>query len=134
MRNARKSTTYRSSQRAKAVRLGEPGSVPFLAERLDRLVRDLGNNHVASLLGVSVSQPSRWRSGAERISADSQRRLLDLDYVYSRLLQLFSMEQSEIWLRSQNAHLGARPIDVLRLRGPSAILPAIEAEAQDAYA
>jgi transcriptional regulator with XRE-family HTH domain len=106
----------------------------LLDQRLERLIATFGNNHVAELLGVSPSQPSRWRKGDERVSHDKQRRLLDLDYVMARLLQLFPREQADIWLTSHNAHLGARPIDVLRLRGASAVVLAIDAEAQDAYA
>lgn len=118
-----------------ALRVSEPAAAGLLlAQRLDRLIAELGNNRVANLLGVSRSQPSRWRSGEERISADKQRGVLDLDYVMARLLQLYPREQAEIWLTSHNAILGARPIDVLRLRGAAAILPAIDAEAQGAYA
>lgn len=82
---------------------------------------------------LRISEPSRWRTGEERISADKQRRVLDLDYVMARLLQIYPKEQAEIWLTSHNAHLGARPIDVLRLRGVAGILQAIDAEAQGAY-
>ena len=106
----------------------------LLGEKLHRLIADFGNNRVASLLGVSPSQPSRWQKGEERISAENQRGLLDLDYVTARRLQLFPREQAEIWLTSHNAHLGARPIDVLRLRGAATVVHAIDAEAQDAYA
>jgi len=115
-------------------RVSEPGPVEILlAARLAQLIRDLGNNRVASLLDVSVSQPSRWKTGEERISAENQRRLLDLDYVMARLLQLYPREQAEIWLTSHNAHLGSRPVDVLRLRGAAAVVAAIDAEAEGAY-
>ncbi len=103
-------------------------------ERLEKLVNSLGNNRVAELLDVSASQPSRWRSGRERMSGESRRRLLDLDYVLARLEQLMPREQAEIWLTSFNMHLRARPIDALRLGGATAVLPAIDAEAQGAYA
>ena len=115
-------------------RVAEPGSTEgLLAERLSRLIHGLGNNHLASLLDVSPSQPSRWRAGKERMSPESQRRLLDLDYVMARLLQVFPREQAEIWLTSHNACLGSRPIDVLRLRGAAPVVLAIDAEAQGAY-
>jgi transcriptional regulator with XRE-family HTH domain len=127
--------TDRPGARTVALRVSEPAaSELWLAERLDRLIDGFGNNRVASLLGVSRSQPSRWRRGEERISADKQRSVIDLDFVMARLLQLYPREQAEIWLTSHNAHLGSRPIDVLRLRGAAGILPAIDAEAQGAYA
>lgn len=104
------------------------------SERLERLIAELGNNRVAGLLAVSPSQPSRWRSGKEGIGPENQRKLIDLDYVFGRLEQLFTSRQAEIWLTSYNAHLGARPIDVLRLRGAGPVIEAIDAEAQGAFA
>lgn len=103
-------------------------------ERLERLVGRLGNNRLASLMGVSRSQPSRWRSGAEGIGTENRRRLIDLDYAFGRLEQLFTPRQAGIWLTSENAHLGARPIDVLRVRGVAPVIAAIDAEAEGAIA
>jgi Protein of unknown function (DUF2384) len=103
-------------------------------DRLDRLIDELGNNRVASLLAVSRSQPSRWRSGKEGMSSENRRKLIDLDYVFGRLEQLFPPRQAEIWLNSYNAHLGGRPIDALRLKGASPVIQAIDAEAQGAFA
>lgn len=102
--------------------------------RLSGLVKELGNNRVADILEVSPSQPSRWKSGTEGISVANERRVLDLDYVMARLLRLFPKEQAEIWLESHNAHLGARPIDALKMRGVSSVIEAIDAEEQGAYA
>jgi hypothetical protein len=104
------------------------------SERLERLVDQLGNNRVANLLSVSVSQPSRWRSGKEGIGPENQRKLIDLDYVFGRLEQLYTARQAEIWLTSYNGHLRARPVDVLRLRGAAPVIEAIDAEAQGAFA
>ena len=137
MGTTRKKTSsgYESKRTQPAFRVSEPSAAGMLlGEKLHRLISDFGNNRVASLLGVSPSQPSRWKKGEERISAKNQRGPLDLDYVMARLLQLFPHEQAEIWLTSHNAHLGARPMDVLRLRGAARVVQAIDAEAQDAYA
>lgn len=103
-------------------------------EKLDGLVRAVGNNRVAELLQVSRSQPSRWRTGKEGIGAESARKVLDLEYVLSRLVQVYAPEVADTWLRSFNAHLGARPIDVLKLRGAGPVVEAIDAEAQGAFA
>jgi hypothetical protein len=131
----RSPTTYKASRAGKARRVSEPGAAEFLlAARLGELIREMGNNRLATLLDVSASQPSRWKTGEERISAENQRRLLDLDYVIARLLQLYPREQTEIWLTSHNAHLGSRPVDVLRLRGAGPVVAAIDAEADGAYA
>ena len=137
MKSARRQrVVYRASASKRLPRPTEPDAAAEwnLGERLDRLVATLGSNRVAEILGVSVSQPSRWRRGVEHMSPQSQRRLLDLDYVMARLLQLFPREQAEIWLTSHNAHLGARPLDVLQLRGAGPVVAAADAEAQGAYA
>jgi hypothetical protein len=103
--------------------------------RLEWLISVLGSNQVAALLGVSRSQPSRWRSGAEGLAAHNQRALLDLDYVVVRLHQLWVPEVAAIWLESPNAHLGgATPLQVLRQRGATALIRAIDAEAEGVYA
>lgn len=108
--------------------------VVFEAERLERLIERLGNNKLAKLMSVSPSQPSRWRTGEEGIGLENRRRLIDLDYVFGRLEQLFTPRQAEIWLTSSNSHLSARPIDVLRVRGAAPVIAAIDAEAEGAFA
>lgn len=103
--------------------------------RLTWLTAVLGNNKVAELLGVSRSQPSRWRTGAEGLAARNQRAVVDLDYVIVRLHQLWDPEVAAIWIESPNPHLGgATPLDVLKQRGTQDVIGAIDAEAQGAYA
>ena len=46
------------------------------AFRLDHLIARFGNNGTARLLGVSASQPSRWRAGTERPGPENERRLI----------------------------------------------------------
>ena len=100
-----------------------------------RLVGVVGSNALAGLVGVSTSQPSRWRNGKEKISAENRRRLSDLDFILDRLLLELYPDQVGSWLLGSNAHLGgARPIDVLRLRGPAVVLPAIDALVTGAFA
>lgn len=104
-------------------------------DQVHRVIAVLGNNTAARVLGVSSSQPSRWRSGAEQVSAENRRKLSDLDYVLDRLLLELYPDDVALWLTSPNAHLGgARPADVLQLRGPAAVLPAIDALAVGAFA
>jgi hypothetical protein len=103
-------------------------------ERVARAVDLLGNKLVAQILGVSASQPSRWRAGKERVSAEAARKLIDLDYVVSRLLYLFHPETATSFLQGQNPFVWGRPIDVMILRGPMAIKPALDAEEAGSYA
>lgn len=100
-----------------------------------RVIDALGNNVVAGILGVSQSQPSRWRSGAERPSPDHRKRISDLDHVLDRLLLELHPEAAGLWLTGPNPHLGgARPLDLLELRGAAAVLPALDALAAGAFA
>jgi hypothetical protein len=111
---------------------------PFSQEvrhRLEGLIGVLGNNRLAHVLGVSRSQPSRWRRGEEGLAEGNERAVLDLDYVIARLHQLWVPEVASIWLESPNAHLGgAVPLEVLRRRGTAEVIRAIDAEAEGAYA
>lgn len=115
------------------VKPGAPDLFEVPAE-VERVVAALGSNTVADVLGVSRSQPSRWRSGAERISPANRARLTDLDHMLNRLLQVLWPEEASAWLTADNPHLGGRPIDVLALEGAGPVLAAIDALAQGAYA
>ncbi|HEX5723091.1 MAG TPA: hypothetical protein VFZ06_10140 [Acidimicrobiia bacterium] len=101
---------------------------------VERVISVLGSNTVARLLGVSRSQPSRWRSGEEQMSPLNRARLSDLDHVLNRLLQVLWPEEAGAWLIAVNPHLGGRPVDVLALRGSGPVIEAIDALAQGAYA
>lgn len=106
-----------------------------LRDEVARATAVLGNGGVAHVVGVSKSQPSRWRTGAEEPSPASAERIVDLDHVLAQLARLWSDERlMNDWLMSHNAHLGATPADVLRLRGAAPVLEAIRAEAAGAFA
>jgi hypothetical protein len=65
---------------------------------------------------------------------ESRRRVVDLDYVMARLAELYPEPVARVWRESHNAHLGARPVDVLGLRGAGPVIAALDAEAGGAYA
>lgn len=119
-----------------ALVLADAASTAFPADvTVARLIDLLGNNALARILGVSNSQPTRWRQGKESISPANRRRLSDLDHVLDRLLLELWPDQAGDWLTSPNAHLGgATPIDALALRGAGAVLDAIDALAVGAFA
>lgn len=123
-----------NAERAAAKSAAASSGVVPTAQKLARLVESLGNNWVAGMLEVSTSQPSRWRTGEEGISPENARQVTDLEYVMSRLLQLYSPTVAKVWFESYNAHLQGRPVDVFHLRGALAVAAAIDAEAQGAYA
>lgn len=104
----------------------------LLPIRLARLVDVYGNENVAKLLGISRSQPARWRSGKQTPGLDRRRLIYQLDDITQRLLTVFSRPVAAVWLQSHNPLLRTRPIDALRLRGPLALEAAIAYEEQQA--
>jgi Protein of unknown function (DUF2384) len=124
----------RRAQRLNA-KAGRPTPVWGPAERAARLARLFGTRGLARLLGVSPSQPSRWQSGQEVPGPLVAPRLVDLDYVVSRLLLLWDESVLLDWLTGPNGFLeGARPIDVILTRGTTDVVDAIQAQASGAYA
>lgn len=94
-----------------------------------------GVTKLAKALGVSKSQPSRWRDGTERPGIGAAQRLQDLDYVLSRAQLVWAPQIAVTWLESSNGFLdGARPIDRLRSHGPAEVLGALDATLSGAFA
>jgi len=55
--------------------------------------------------------------------------LIDLEHVLAKARLIWGEDAAKRWLSSANSYLeGARPLDVLQHRGPSAVLDALEAE------
>jgi hypothetical protein len=103
--------------------------VQFLADHVG------GPVALARMLEVSPSQPTRWRSGEESPGIVAAQRIIGLEAVVAQLLLLWDSEIVPDWLTSPNGHLdGARPIDVLKLRGPAEVLEAVAAQASGAFA
>jgi hypothetical protein len=103
--------------------------------RAGLVVEALGNKRTAEMLGVSESQPSRWRRSEEVPSPRIAPVLVDLDHIIARLQLIWDRQVIGDWLEGSNAFLdGARPIDVLQANGSVQVLEAIEAEASGAYA
>jgi hypothetical protein len=104
-------------------------------QRAEFVVGVLGNHRTAELLGTADSQPSRWRSGQEVPGPATAAKLLDLDHVLARLLLVWSGDVAFDWLSGPNPHLeGARPIDVLMIRGSSEVVAALDADDAGSYA
>lgn len=104
------------------------GSVPQAAARTEFLIESLGSGaELARLLGVNRSQPAQWRSGKESPGPVAAQRLLDLDHVVAKALLIWPPKAAIDWLEGANSYLdGARPIDVLRLRGSADVVRALE--------
>jgi len=95
-------------------------------DSLKRVIRLLGSNQTADLLGVSKSQTSRWLHG-EPIGAISARRIADFDYVLARALRVFHPDEAAAFFTFPQPFLnGARPIDVLVMRGAAPVIVALD--------
>ena len=115
---------------------GQPLPTWRSAERAQFLIDTVGGvNKLAKTLGVSPSQPSRWKSGQEVPSPDVAAKLLDLDHVIALAVQTWHPAVVMDWMTTGNGFLeGARPIDVLLQRGSAEVIDALKASLSGAYA
>lgn len=105
------------------------------AERVGFVADHLGARELARLLGVSSGQPTRWRQGKETPGPENAQAIVDLDYVLARLFQVWPLPAALDWLTTANSFLdGARPIDVVVLRGAGDVADALDAEAAGSFA
>jgi uncharacterized protein (DUF2384 family) len=92
-----------------------------------RIVAAFGNSTAARLLGVDRAQVSRWNHGKDPLSPEMLRRVLDFEYILNRLLQVFAPDVAGGWLVGSEPLLGgARPLDVLFLRGSAPVIEALD--------
>lgn len=110
--------------------------LPQAQERANFLIETLGGaSALAELLDVSRSQPGRWKTGAESPSPEMSSVLIDLDYVMAKASLIWEPAVARQWLLGTEPFLeGARPIDVLRTRGSSEVIDALESVLAGAFA
>ena len=102
---------------------------------LERVVEALGTNAAARVLDADRAQVSRWGAGAEPVSAEMGRRIVDLHDVLTRILRVYSRSAASLWLNGSEPLLGgARPIDVLAIEGAAPVIRAIDGISQGAFA
>lgn len=107
-----------------------------IGRRVREVAGALGSNaNLAALLEVSPSQPTRWIQGSERPNSLNARAIVDLDHVVARAALLWQPTVVTSWLYGHNAFLGgARPIDVVKLRGAAPVIEALDQELAGGYA
>ena len=103
-------------------------------EKLRAVTKDLGSQaRVARLLGVSPSRVSRWLR-TEEPDAENRRKLEGVEFVLTRLLDLYQREAAIDWLLGLNGFLGyRRPIDLLASGRIAEVLGAIQADEAGSY-
>lgn len=104
-------------------------------EKLRAITQDLGSQaRVAEALGVSRSRVSRWLR-TEQPDPENRRKLEGLEFVLSRLLQIYHPDTAVDWLLGMNPFLReARPIDHIAGGRITEVLRAIDAEEAGSYA
>jgi uncharacterized protein (DUF2384 family) len=104
-------------------------------ERIRAVSEDLGGQaKLARLIGVSPSRVSRWLK-TEEPDDESRRKIEGVEFVLTRLLDIYDRDAARKWLEGLNAHLGDRRPGGLLARGRvTEVLRAIEAEEAGSYA
>jgi hypothetical protein len=81
-----------------------------ISRRLDTL-RDKGANNsvdVANLLDARPETVSRWNQGKAFPRPDTQRQLLNLEYIVDQLSDFYEPKEARLWLFSRQKLLGGR--------------------------
>jgi hypothetical protein len=110
------------------------GRTPIaLGDLPDFFVAAAGDDVTAArLLGMGAAEVAAGQPPAEVRLA---RTIGDMARVINAASSVWDAQIVPTWLRSRNGHLnGARPIDVLYLRGGAEVLDALFAEASGAFA
>ena len=111
------------------------GTLADVRPLLARVVEALGTNAAGRLLDVDRAQVSRWSGGREPIGAEMGRRIVDLHDILTRILRVYNRDAAAMWLVGPEPLLGgARPIDVLAMRGAAPVIQAIDGIMQGAFA
>jgi uncharacterized protein (DUF2384 family) len=106
-----------------------------VAPLLARLVEAYPQAVVARLLGVDRSLITRWVKNEREISPVMRSRILEVHDVLTRVHQVFNPTLAARWLVGHEPLLGgARPIDVMGIRGAAQVIDALGAIAAGAYA
>lgn len=117
----------------------EPATDPTILTNvkplLDRMVRAYSPAIVARLLGVDRSHITRLMQENRDISVTMGRRILETHDVLTRVHQVFNPALAARWLIGHEPFLGgARPIDVMGLRGAAPVIDALDAIAAGGFA
>jgi hypothetical protein len=88
-----------------------------IARKLDLLQEKaaMRSIDVANLLGTRPETVSRWNQGKAFPRSDTQRTLLDLEYIVEQLADFYEPQEARLWLYSRQKLLsGAIPAELIR--------------------
>ena len=113
---------------------------PPMSNAIASLIGDLEDRgrlkgtDVANIADVSTATVSRWRTGKATPQPRTQLLIADLRYVVDRLADIYSPDETRIWLYSRNALLdGERAIDLIHENRTEQVLAVIERLDAGAY-
>src|SRR6267154_2710766 len=87
----------------------------------------LKGTDVANIAAVSPATVSRWTSGTSSPHPKTQLLISDLRYVVDRLAELYSPDETRLWLYSKHRLLnGERAIDLIHDGRTDEVLTSIE--------
>ncbi len=111
-----------------------PDALTEVRPLLERMVTAYSPATAAGILGVDKSAVSHWLSGKRTISSPMRARIIEAHDILSRVHQVFNPTLAARWLVGHEPFLGgARPIDVLGLRGATPVIDALDAIACGGY-
>lgn len=94
----------------------------------------LKGTDIANIAAVSPATVSRWTSGASFPHPKTQLLISDLRYVVDRLAELYSPEETRIWLYARHRLLnGNRAIDLIHAGQADEVLTIIESLSEGSY-
>jgi uncharacterized protein (DUF2384 family) len=103
---------------------------------LDQLRDDGGlqGKDIANIVSVSQATVSRWSSGKATPDLRTQTVIAELRYVVDRLTELYTPDESRLWLHTPHQMLnGERAIDLINGGRTQEVLGLIEALEAGAY-
>jgi uncharacterized protein (DUF2384 family) len=113
----------------------KPEILADVAPLLARIVGAYPQAVVARLLGVDRSAVTRWVQDDRDISAPMRARIVEVHDVLTRVHQVFNPILAARWLVGHEPFLGgARPIDVMGIRGAAPVIDALDAISSGGYA
>lgn len=89
---------------------------------------------LANITAVSQATVSRWASGKASPHPRTQLVISDLRYVVDRLAELYSPDETRMWLYAKHPLLdGARAIDLINAGGADRVVAVIDSLVDGTY-
>lgn len=101
---------------------------------VERLKDVFGLRALAEIVNIDPSSLSQFLGGRRSLPSELLHRFSDVYYVLSRAAQVMDAKVIEDWLVGIDPALGARPIDVLSVRGAAPLIMVLDRIEAGAYA